>query len=79
MAVFVSSEKIRYLVNERGEPTDVLVDYETWRSVMDALELLEDLSTAQAYLERRKNADSPADLGLTRLLHGLDILGAGVG
>ena len=67
MAVSVFPRKIRYLVDEHGHPTDVLVDYETWQAVMEAMELLEDWSIAQAYLERRKSAENPADLGLTRL------------
>ncbi len=67
MATSVFSEKIRYLVNKQGHTTDVLVDYETWQSVMEALELLDDWSLAQTYLERRKGASSPAEIGLTRL------------
>ena len=67
MVTSVFTEQIRYLVNEQGEPTDVLVDYKTWQSVMDVLELLEDWSTAQAYLERRKRSRSPEELGLERM------------
>ena len=71
MVVSVFSENIRYLVDEQGHPTDVLVDYETWQAMLSALELLEDWTTAQAYLERRKEAGSPERMGLEPLLEKL--------
>ena len=68
----VSSDKIRYFVDEQGRPTDVLIDYETWRAMLDALEQFEDWAIAQAYIERRQSAPSPDALGLVRLPEPLD-------
>ena len=67
MITYVPSEKIRYLVDEQGRPTDVLIDYEMWQAVLHALEQLDDWATAKSYLERRRKARSPEEMGLEPL------------
>ncbi len=67
MIMHITSEKIRYLVDEQGHPTDVLIDYEMWQTLLHALEQLDDWATAQSYLERRRKARSPEEIGLEPL------------
>ena len=67
MMVTLTTDKVRYLVDEQGNRSDVLLNYDTWQEVLDALELLEDLTVARDYMARRKRASSPEAMGLIPL------------
>ena len=56
--------EVEFVVNQRGEPRGVFVPVAVWEAMLVALENAEDLTIAQKFLERRRTARSPKEMGL---------------
>ena len=55
---------VRYVVDNKGEPTAALVDIATWQAIANMLEEAEDQGLLRPYLARRSSAKSPEEMGL---------------
>ncbi len=52
----IAPEKIRIVPNAKGKPAGVLIDMETWETILEALELAEDLPIIKKALAELKAA-----------------------
>ena len=64
MTVNETLADVKFVVGADGQPTAALLDITTWQAVVAMLEEAEDQGLLRAYLTRRRNARTPADLGL---------------
>lgn len=53
----IAPESITVIPNAKGKPAGVLIDMQTWDSILDALELAEDLPVIKQALTTLKAAD----------------------
>jgi hypothetical protein len=52
----ISPESITVIPNAKGKPAGVLIDMQTWDSILEALELAEDLPVIKQALSTLKSA-----------------------
>jgi hypothetical protein len=64
MTVTDTLADVKFVVGADGQPTAALLDIDTWRAIVAMLEEAEDRGLLRAYLTKRRNASTPADLGL---------------
>lgn len=55
---------VQFVVGPDGQPTAALIDIASWRRVVALLEEAEDQGILRAFLDRRRTARTPEDLGL---------------
>ena len=66
MKINYLQQKIRYLTNEKGERTDVLIPLEVWKNLLELLpDRLEDEDSKEAILTDLKEALLDAQKGKT--------------
>jgi hypothetical protein len=56
-------DRVQLVIGPDGQPTAALVDIATWRMILALWEEWEDQQVIQAYLKRRRAAQSPEELG----------------
>jgi hypothetical protein len=79
MTVTETLADVKFVVGADGQPTAALLDIATWQAVVAMLEEAEDQGLLRTYLTKRRNARTPADLGLIpweQVETELDTLGA---
>ncbi|MFZ5822467.1 MAG: hypothetical protein ACOYYJ_21460 [Chloroflexota bacterium] len=54
--VTIAPENIRIIPNAKGKPAGVLIDMQTWESILEALELADDLPIIKQALADLKSA-----------------------
>ncbi|MCZ2288965.1 MAG: hypothetical protein LC138_09035 [Anaerolineales bacterium] len=52
----IAPESITVIPNAKGKPAGVLIDMDTWNSILEALELAEDLPVIKQALSALKSA-----------------------
>jgi hypothetical protein len=55
---------VQFVVDPEGKPTGALLSMDTWNTIIQVLEEVEDRDLVRAYIKRRRNASSPEDMGL---------------
>jgi hypothetical protein len=55
---------VQFVVDPEGKPTGVLLSMDTWNTIIQVLEEVEDQDLLRTYMLRRRAASSPDDMGL---------------
>ncbi len=64
MTISEALVSVQFVVGEKGEPTAALLDIATWQMIVEMLEEAEDQGVLRAYLAKRRQANSPEEMGL---------------
>jgi hypothetical protein len=64
MTVQQALEQVQFIVDAEGKATAAIVEIGTWQMLLDLLAQAEDQGLLRDYLARRRNANSPDELGL---------------